>query len=122
MTPVKKYHLATVTIPDGEAYRAQLEKRLHTCLHPKLEVTRRGKKIYVHITGAYTKPSLRRLELRIKRISQFAAPPRTERELRAMLRSVVKETAAMSPEEVAETIKHAGIITKSGKLSRRYGG
>jgi hypothetical protein len=53
---------------------------------------------------------------------QIAVPPRTEEELKALLRSVVKEVSAMSPQEVAETIKHAGIVTKSGKLSRKYGG
>jgi hypothetical protein len=52
----------------------------------------------------------------------FASPPRTEKELRALFRSVVREVRAMTPKEVMATIKSAGIVTKSGKLSKRYGG
>lgn len=51
-----------------------------------------------------------------------AAPPRTEKDVKALLKSVVKETAAMSAEEVAASIQRAGIFTRSGKLSRKYGG
>jgi hypothetical protein len=52
----------------------------------------------------------------------FASPPRTDKELKALFRSVVREVKAMTPAEVMATIKSAGIVTKSGKLSKKYGG
>jgi hypothetical protein len=52
----------------------------------------------------------------------FAAPPRTEKELRALHRRAVRRAAAMSPQELMATIVRAGIVTKSGKLAKKYGG
>jgi hypothetical protein len=52
----------------------------------------------------------------------YAAPPRTEKELKALFRSVVREITAMTPKQRIATLVSAGIFTKSGKLSKRYGG
>ncbi len=52
----------------------------------------------------------------------FAAPPRTRKELRALYGRVVKEISAMSPKERLATLVRAGIYTKSGKLTKHYGG
>jgi hypothetical protein len=52
----------------------------------------------------------------------FVAPPRTEKELNALFRRVVRKVAAMSPEQRMTTIVSAGIVTKSGKLTKKYGG
>jgi hypothetical protein len=75
-----KYLLATLTCmdkrpsgPGREDYRRLLEKRLHEGLHPKLEVTREGEKILIHITGEYTAPTLHILVRGIKRIWEWEA-------------------------------------------------
>jgi hypothetical protein len=52
----------------------------------------------------------------------FAAPPRTEKELRALHRRVVREITAMTPKQRMATLVSAGIYTKSGKLTKPYGG
>jgi hypothetical protein len=52
----------------------------------------------------------------------IAASPRTERELKAMLKSVIKKTVAISPKEVMDTSICAGIMTRSGKLTKWYDG
>ncbi len=58
----------------------------------------------------------------IEMMNGFAAPPRTERELRSLHRRVVRKIRAMSPEARMATIVRAGIVTKSGKLTKKYGG
>jgi len=50
----------------------------------------------------------------------FLAPPRTQKELKALYRRVVKEIRAMSPEQRFQTMVRAGIFTKGGKLTRHY--
>jgi hypothetical protein len=52
----------------------------------------------------------------------FAAPPRTEKELRALYSRVVKKITAMTPEQRLATLVRAGIYTKSGKLTKHYRG
>jgi len=52
----------------------------------------------------------------------FAAPPRNRKELRDLYSRVVKKIAAMSPEQRLATMVSAGIYTKSGKLTKKYGG
>jgi hypothetical protein len=52
----------------------------------------------------------------------FATPPRTEKELRFLLRSMVREITAMTPKQRIATLVSAGIFTKSGRLAKRYGG
>ena len=52
----------------------------------------------------------------------YLAPPRTGRELQALYSRVVKEIAAMSPKKRLATMVRAGIYTKSGKLTKQYGG
>jgi hypothetical protein len=52
----------------------------------------------------------------------FAAPPRTLKELRTLHRRVVREITAMSPKQRLATMVQAGIYTKSGKLTKQYGG
>ena len=52
----------------------------------------------------------------------FAAPPRTERELKSLHRRVVRKITAMSPAERMATIVSAGIVTKNGKRTKKYGG
>jgi hypothetical protein len=50
------------------------------------------------------------------------APPRSGKELRALYSRVVKKISAMSPEQRLATMVRAGIYTKSGKLTKHYGG
>ena len=57
-----------------------------------------------------------------KRRIEFAAPPQTRKELEALYSRVVKKVARMSPEQRFETMVRAGIYTKSGKLTKQYGG
>jgi hypothetical protein len=52
----------------------------------------------------------------------FLAPPRTRKELRVLYSRVVKKITAMSPEQRLATMVRAGIYTKSGKLTKQYGG
>jgi hypothetical protein len=52
----------------------------------------------------------------------FAAPPRTERELKALLRGMVREVTAMTQKQRMASLVSAGIFTKSGKFSKKYGG
>ena len=52
----------------------------------------------------------------------FAAPPRTGKEVRTLYSRVVKKITAMSPEQRLATMVRAGIYTKSGKLTKQYGG
>jgi hypothetical protein len=52
----------------------------------------------------------------------FAAPPRTFKELKALHKRVVRKITAMSPEQRLATMVRAGIYTKSGKLTKQYGG
>jgi hypothetical protein len=52
----------------------------------------------------------------------FAGPPRTERELKALLRGMVRKITAMTQEQRMETLMSAGIFTKSGKWTKKYGG
>ncbi len=48
--------------------------------------------------------------------------PATRKELLAVFESVVSEVAAMSSDERFATMVSAGIYTKSGKLTKHYGG
>jgi hypothetical protein len=52
----------------------------------------------------------------------FLAPPRTRKELRALHRRMVSEITAMSAKQRLATMVRAGIYTKSGKLTKQYGG
>jgi hypothetical protein len=52
----------------------------------------------------------------------FRAMPATRKELLAVFESVVSEVAAMSSDERFATMVSAGIYTKSGKLTKHYGG
>ena len=52
----------------------------------------------------------------------FLAPPRTRKELRVLYSRVVRKISAMSPEQRLATMVRAGIYTKSGKLTKQYGG
>jgi len=52
----------------------------------------------------------------------FVAPPRTRRELRMLYSRVVRKITAMSPEQRLATMVRADIYTKSGKLTKQYGG
>jgi hypothetical protein len=52
----------------------------------------------------------------------FAAPPQTEKELKTLLRSMVREVTAMTPKQRLASLVSAGIFTKSGKFSKKYGG
>ena len=52
----------------------------------------------------------------------FVAPPRTRKELRVLYSRVVKEISAMSAKQRLATMVRAGIYTKSGKLTKQYGG
>lgn len=52
----------------------------------------------------------------------YLAPPQTRKELQALYRRVVKEIAAMSPQQRMATMVRAGIYTKRGKLTKQYGG
>jgi hypothetical protein len=56
----------------------------------------------------------------VKKNNGYAAPPRTKKELRALLRGMVREIKAMSVEERMASLVSAGIYTKSGKLTKRY--
>lgn len=58
----------------------------------------------------------------LEKTNGFAAPPRTRKELRALYSRVVRKIAAMSPEQRLATMVRAGIYTKSGKLTKQYGG
>jgi hypothetical protein len=71
----KRHHLATLTCQDkqpsqvgGEAYRAQFEQRLHDGLDGRCEVTRRGRKIFVAISGDFTQAQLDHLARGVARI------------------------------------------------------
>jgi hypothetical protein len=50
------------------------------------------------------------------------APPRTRKELRVLYSRVVRKITDMSPEQRLATMVRAGIYTKSGKLTKQYGG
>jgi hypothetical protein len=52
----------------------------------------------------------------------LAAPPQTRKELRQLYSRVVKKIAAMSADQRLATMVRAGIYTKSGKLTKQYGG
>jgi len=52
----------------------------------------------------------------------FLAPPQTRKELKALYGRVVKKITDMSPDERLATMVRAGIYTKSGKLTKQYGG
>ena len=52
----------------------------------------------------------------------YLASPQTGKELQALYRRVVKKIASMSPKQRLATMVRAGIYTKSGKLTKRYGG
>lgn len=53
---------------------------------------------------------------------KFNSPPRTRKELLAMHRHFVNMIKSMSSKELLQTMIDAGIYTKSGKLTKRYGG
>jgi len=52
----------------------------------------------------------------------YAAPPRTRKEVRALMDRLVKKISSMSPQERFASMVRAGIYTKSGKLRKQYGG
>jgi len=52
----------------------------------------------------------------------YAAPPRTRKEVRSLVDRVIKKASAMSPDELFGTLVRAGIYTKNGKLRKAYGG
>jgi hypothetical protein len=60
------------------------------------------------------------MKIASKKKNGFAAPPRTEKELKALFRGVVREITAMTAEQRMATLVRAGIYTKSGKLTKRY--
>lgn len=80
MTSVVKHRLATVTCQDkkvskvgGEPYRRELEQRLHEGLDRRCEVTRRGRKIFVAISGDFTEAQLDHLAQGVARIWEWEA-------------------------------------------------
>ena len=56
----------------------------------------------------------------LRKNNGYAAPLRTEKELKALFRGVIKEITAMTAEQRMATLVRAGIYTKSGKLTKRY--
>jgi hypothetical protein len=52
----------------------------------------------------------------------YLAPPQTRKELRELYDRVVKKITAMSSKQRLATMVRAGIYTKSGKLTKQYGG
>lgn len=54
--------------------------------------------------------------------TNYAAPPRTRKEMRSLVDRAIKKASAMSPSELFGTLVRAGIYTKSGKLRKAYGG
>jgi hypothetical protein len=53
---------------------------------------------------------------------KFNSPPRTRKELLALHRHFLKVLDSMSSKELVQTMIDAGIYTKSGRLTKRYGG
>jgi len=49
-------------------------------------------------------------------------PPQTRKEFKKLYDRVVKKVAAMSSKQRLATMVRAGIYTKSGKLTKQYGG
>ncbi len=58
----------------------------------------------------------------MKKVAKYAAPPRTGKELQAMLDDAVKRAKSMSPKELFQTMVDAGIYTPKGRLRKAYGG
>jgi len=58
----------------------------------------------------------------MKTETKYSAPPRTRKELRALLNDTVKRARAMSSEQLFETMVRAGIYTRQGRLRKEYGG
>jgi spore coat protein CotF len=58
----------------------------------------------------------------MKTETKYAAPPKTHKELRAVLNASIKRAKAMSPEQLFETMVRAGIYTRHGRLRKEYGG
>ena len=58
----------------------------------------------------------------MKSAPKYAAPPRTRKELRALLDDSIKRMKAMSTEELFQTMVRAGIYTAGGRLRKEYGG
>jgi hypothetical protein len=52
----------------------------------------------------------------------FRAVPESRKDLVALYNRVVSKVSAMSADERFETMVRAGIYTKGGKLSKKYGG
>lgn len=58
----------------------------------------------------------------MKTETKYAAPPRTRKELRALLNASIRRAKAMSTEQLFQTMVRAGIYTPSGRLRKEYGG
>ena len=54
--------------------------------------------------------------------TKYGAPPRTRKELRALLNDSIKRAKAMSTEQLFGTLVRAGIYTRQGRLRKEYGG
>ena len=52
----------------------------------------------------------------------YVAPPQTRKEFKKLYDRLVKKVAAMSSKQRLATMVRAGIYTKSGKLTKQYGG
>lgn len=52
----------------------------------------------------------------------FHAAPTARKDLAVLYKRVIGRVSAMSADERFETMVRAGIYTKSGKLSKNYGG
>jgi hypothetical protein len=58
----------------------------------------------------------------LKTEAKYAAPPRTRKELRALLNASIKRARSMSTEQIFGTLVRAGIYTRHGRLRKEYGG
>jgi hypothetical protein len=58
----------------------------------------------------------------MKTETKFAAPPRTRKELRALLDETVRRAKSMSTKQLFGTMVRAGIYTRQGRLRKEYGG
>jgi hypothetical protein len=73
------HRLSTVTSmgraskADGDADRLEMEQRLHTHLDRRCLVTRKGKKIFVDITGNFTEAQLNHLAHGVQRVWEWEA-------------------------------------------------
>ena len=80
-TPINRLAILTLGISLGsrpqkvaaDAYRLELEQRLHAHLNKKCVLTRKGRKIFVDISGDFTEAQLEHLARGVKRVWEWEA-------------------------------------------------